>query len=371
MVEDERERRSGPAGDSAARIGHKIRHTIGAVTAWFTVVLCAGCRHAAAQLACRTMRGGWIIGIDQGSIHGGGKLMWHSGARMSPRRGWRSALVVSTFVTLAMIVGGAGGRANGSVTTLKTYSVPGLYNWKVPAGVTSVTFTVYGASGGSVVSGGVLYALGGPGGEARASFTVKPGWKFEIAVGGQGGTGTGSAAGGGGVNGGGAGFPPGNGVFGGGGGGGESAVFRGYSGLVCTGSVLTCPLQSRIVAGGGGGGGIATSTTSADGGAGGGGLGSPGDGPLSMSGGGGDQEGGGQAGYGGSQSSVGTFGAGGLGGGGGGWYGGGGAGIDPNVAGPGVYGPGGGSGFFSGLALSGSFPGGTHSGNGLVIIKTG
>jgi hypothetical protein len=53
-----------------------------------------------------------------------------------------------------------------------------------------------------------------------------------------------------------------------------------------------------------------------------------------------------------------------AGGGGGGWYGGG-----TDTESSSGLGGGGGSGYYSPFALSGSFPGGTHYGNGLVIVR--
>ena len=122
----------------------------------------------------------------------------------------------------------------------------------------------------------------------------------------------------------------------------------------------SCRFEHRIiVAGGGGGGG---NFAGADGDAGGG-----------LTGGGSICENGGESG---SQQCGGVsacnvddapMGSGqlgcrntGFGGGGGGWYGGGSG--DPRG--------GGSSGFITGLSLSGSFPGGTNSGNGKVIITT-
>src|SRR5262249_756479 len=64
---------------------------------------------------------------------------------------------------------------------------PGGNTWTVPAGVTSVTFDVFGASGGNAVTdNNVLLALGGGGGEARGTFSVTPGEQFEVVVGGAG-----------------------------------------------------------------------------------------------------------------------------------------------------------------------------------------
>ena len=82
------------------------------------------------------------------------------------------------------------GAASAHAATLATFNVHGFYTWTVPAGVKKVTFTVYGASGGDVVSGSppTIVAVGGAGGEAVGTFRVRPGEKFMVAVGGRGAT---------------------------------------------------------------------------------------------------------------------------------------------------------------------------------------
>ena len=63
-----------------------------------------------------------------------------------------------------LTVGGASGASTTietAGTTIKTFSTPGTYRWTVPTGVTRVTFDVFGASGGNVVSGLSVVALGG------------------------------------------------------------------------------------------------------------------------------------------------------------------------------------------------------------------
>jgi hypothetical protein len=96
------------------------------------------------------------------------------------------------------------------VTTLATFSTPDTYVWTVPTGVTAVTFDVYGASAGSVVKltrlGTQIVSQGGTGGEAKGRFTVHGGERFEMVVGGHGGSATQGVSGGGaGFNGGGGG----------------------------------------------------------------------------------------------------------------------------------------------------------------------
>jgi hypothetical protein len=208
----------------------------------------------------------------------------------------------------------------------------------VPAGVTSVAITAYGAQGAANA------AAGGDGGEAQGTFTVTVGQTLYVFAGGQG-SGVGSGSGGG-YNGGGAGF------FGGGGGGASDVRF---------GNNL---IPSRaIVGGGGGGGGFDTGTTGGNGGGTSGSAGGNGTGG-GFGGGGGTQTAGGGASffaqpggiaYGGYADSTSDGG-----GGGGGYYGGGGGST--------TGGGGGGSSYIDLAAISGSTTSGVQSGNGLVIL---
>ena len=79
----------------------------------------------------------------------------------------------------------------GSTTEEFNY-VGAVHNWTVPAGVTSVTFKVYGAGGGATTSGGDLGAVttynGGNGGYVESTYSVTPGQSFYLTVG-QGGLG--------------------------------------------------------------------------------------------------------------------------------------------------------------------------------------
>jgi Glycine rich protein len=213
---------------------------------------------------------------------------------------------------------------------LATFNSAGSYTWTVPSLVKRVTFDVYGASGGNVVDGSTLLATGGRGGEAKGQLSVKPGQVFEVVVGGRGGDNNGYLGGPGGFNGGGVG---------------------GFQDGSCCGA-------------GGGGAGWA-SGTGITGGAGGGVAG------TDVGGRGGHQTEGGIQDPNwctGDARADGSFGAGGdaancvvtvgIAGGGGGWFGG--------VAGLG----GGGSGYLSHFTKSGSFPGGTRQGDGLVVIST-
>ncbi len=292
---------------------------------------------------------------------------------MSSGLGRRWLLVALAVVSISVValVAAAVQSASGAVRTLATFKTPGYFMWKVPAGVTRVTFDVFGAQGGSVVfsQGGIvtLVANGGAGGEAKGKFAVRAGETFEIVVGGQGGLATeGQATGAGGFNGGGAGDATNIGVFVGGGGGGGSDVRIGVRGNACAAS-KACGYGDRIIVGGGGGGG--GQVNGIDGDAGGGLTGSgrtcadgAGSATQECAGGQASSECAGST----ASQSVGGFGFGGTGcegtgwgGGGGGWYGGGG--LSP---------AGGGSGFVSPLSATGSFPGGTNLGDGIVKITT-
>jgi hypothetical protein len=248
-----------------------------------------------------------------------------------------------------------------SANTLKTFSVAGTYKWVVPAGVTSVLFDVFGASGGDIVLNGVTEAKGGTGGEAKGRFRVQAGQIFEIVVGGHKPT-----QNGGGFNGGGS--PETNGpiVYKANGGGG-SDVRIGGKGNSCA-STKVCTYFDRIIVAGGGGG----ASLYVLGGNGGPGGGLKGGSASSQSHGGGQEQlyAGGCA----PTLPIGCFGQGGgavegeneaRAGGGGGWFGG-----DASNPGSNDIGGSGGSGYVSPLASSPSFPGGTNRGDGMVIIKS-
>src|SRR5690242_8447156 len=99
------------------------------------------------------------------------------------RWGICAAGIAVSLVLLKLGTAGAPRARGATETTLKTFGKEGAYHWTVPSGVTSVTFVVYGASGGNVVAGGVLQAVGGLGGETIASTAVYPGETFAIEVG--------------------------------------------------------------------------------------------------------------------------------------------------------------------------------------------
>ncbi|MBY0494982.1 MAG: hypothetical protein K2Y23_12275 [Cyanobacteria bacterium] len=276
-----------------------------------------------------------------------------------------SVVVAPTSTTeYQLMTVGPGGREWKYVTVVVESGV--IFNFTgaaqgftVPAGVTSITVTAFGAQGGAGAGGG---PAGGLGGSVQARITVTPGEVLTINVGGAG-----VAAGAGGFNGGGA---SGAAVSRGGGGGGASDVRRGGVGLA-----------NRVVVAGGGGG----SGTLAGGGAGGagGGLvganGAAGSGSAGNdgNGGGGTQAAGGTGGAGGpgtdgaagasGQGGAGGFGVESGGGAGGGFFGGGGG--EESNAGVGTGGGGGGgSSFTTGSATNVVHAQGVRAGNGQIII---
>jgi uncharacterized repeat protein (TIGR01451 family) len=274
-----------------------------------------------------------------------------------------------------------------------TYRIVGSDTFTAPPGVTSATFTVVGAQGGTYTNPAVgTPHPGGSGGKAQGTLPTTPGESVQVDVGGTGGTGnptsptggmnngpsggTGGAGGFGGSNGGVAGGPGdasgGNGgtnAFNGGngsGGGGSSDVRESAGG--CAG--LTCDLSTRVLVGGGGGGvggnGGRGNAVGGNGGAGGGtaggnGVNGGGGGPGSL-GTGGTQTAGGTGGlntftnHNGVDGAVGTGGNGGDGNNGGGGGGGG--------AGGGYFGGGGGSGGGSAFGGGGGAGGGAGGGSG-------
>jgi hypothetical protein len=222
--------------------------------------------------------------------------------------------------------------------------------WSPPANVTTLMFTVTGASG----------AGGGSGGLVTGELTGFPQTLY-LYVGGQGAQGNGAA---GGFN-----------------GGGNAGGYRGNEGSGGGASDIrfgTQLVDRVVVAGGGGGGGGYAGAAGADGG---GLLANDGSSGQGGGGRGGTQTGGGAAGYsnGGSAASAGTFGVGGTGGsswnaggggGGGGWYGGGGGGADDDGCCSDGGGGGGGSSYANeSFTSSVSHEVGVQSGNGRIVIS--
>ncbi len=177
---------------------------------------------------------------------------WGRGSPMKTgiRRGLRTALAGSllfgglTTASLAAITALTPGTASASpMTTLFSSTTPGTSTVTVPPGVTSVTITAVGGTGGSIAAqcvyqGPLTYfcyggGIGGAGAVVTATVAVVPSSALTVTVAQNAGTGAGS----GGDAGSGATLPGGNGASGGG----ASAVYDGLSPLV--------------VAGGGGGAG--------------------------------------------------------------------------------------------------------------------
>lgn len=261
--------------------------------------------------------------------------------------------VLALTVLSAAVAAGVAAPVADAVSASTSYTVPGTYEFVVPAGITSLTVTAVGGSGGSCDG-----TAGGHGASVTATVPAAPGETLVVGVGANGG-GCGSAPQGAGAGGAGAG-----GYYGGGAAGGVSDAFPGNGGAGGGGAsaVSIAPVWSGVgplvVAGGGGGaavtspGGDAGSAgASTLGGGGGGGAGS-----LTGEGSGGSPGSGGKSGNSGTLGVGGAGGAGGSnavfdfggGGGGGGYYGGGGGGGggQPNPA------PGGGGGGGSNFTAS-------------------
>jgi hypothetical protein len=69
-------------------------------------------------------------------------------------------------------------------TTTCAFTTVGTATWTVPPGITSATFDVFGAQGGTAGDLSGRIGAGGPGGEATATLTVTPGATYRLAVGG-------------------------------------------------------------------------------------------------------------------------------------------------------------------------------------------
>jgi len=143
-----------------------------------------------------------------------------------------AALVLGVVGTVVVAADGVAGAVPSGPQTLTVGYTGGPQYFQVPAGVTSVTFDLYGSQGAG---------NGGKGGEATVTQAVTPGDLYQINVGGQGGwngggSGGSSSGGAGGSNGGGAtdlrlgGTAPANRVLVAGGGGGGTGVAGGAGG---------------------------------------------------------------------------------------------------------------------------------------------
>lgn len=256
--------------------------------------------------------------------------------------------------TLAPLVA----SGSGSVVQTQLFSATGAaQTWVVPAGVTSVTVDMAGASGGNYTP-----ALGGKGGRVQCVLPATPGASWQLNVGKTGITAPNLAyatsfPGGGGF---------GNSAFGGGGGG-ESDIRIGGTALA----------NRKVVAGGGGGCGNNVETTPGNGvagGAGGGLTGGDGSGTAGYVGHGGTQAAKGANGPNASHDAVQNDGGRGPnfgdnqgGGGGGGYWGGGGGGCEPSTS-NGAGGGGGGSSFADAIATSVVHTQGYQTGDGYIRL---
>jgi len=232
-----------------------------------------------------------------------------------------------------------------------------VYNWTVPAGVTTIAFDVRGGQGGNGKSGVTENSFGGQGGITTGNLAVNAGQLLIIRVGGSGANGNTVS---GGFNGGGATNATSSGIPGSGGGASDIRV-------------ATDTYAARVIVAGGGGGasGFCASGNFGNGGAGGGSIGEAGGGNAgcwnSARGGGGTQSAGGAA-LGINYSVAGSLGVGGSGkgwgdgggGGGGGYYGGGGATVGAG---------GGGSSYVNTTFVTGSnLSRGGQTGNGVITL---
>ncbi|MGB5016168.1 MAG: InlB B-repeat-containing protein, partial [Candidatus Nanopelagicales bacterium] len=267
----------------------------------------------------------------------------------------RSTRILSVLVAIAIaVLGLAVGPISPAAAATTNFGYTGAaQTYTVPTGVTSITVSVCGASGGGTV-GGAGICINGP-------LTVTPGQTLNLYVGGAGSTAASVndiAAGG----------------FNGGGASGQSAVGANQPGSGGGASDIRqggTALANRVIAAGGGGGGTTTQTpVDRAGGAGGASTGAAGGASLAAGGGkGGTQLAGGAGGTGGNPGASGSLGIGGAGatsasrsggGGGGGFYGGGGG-----TSGASVTGGGGGG---SSKTPTGGSTGLTHTGNGTISI---
>ena len=147
-----------------------------------------------------------------------------------------AGLVTAAPAVPASAAPGACPLSGGTYTCTFT-ETGGAQTWTVPAGVTSATFTLYGAEGAAQGAG---IAKAGVGAEVTATVTVTPGTVLQVNVGQVGGVGESFGGGGSGYS-----------AAGGGGGGGGASDIRAPA------SDGTYPLANRLlVAGGGGGGGV-------------------------------------------------------------------------------------------------------------------
>lgn len=161
------------------------------------------------------------------------------------RCAWSSCRLYHVLMCIICLAGTVAQNFNDSHLTRRqltistqTFTTVGMTHFVVPVGVTVITATLYGASGGTVTYQTQTPAYGGKGGTISAIIPVTPGEVLQINVGGQGG---GAAAG---ANGGGTGCTAADTITSGGGGGTSDIRRSSYT------------LSNRVLVAGGGGGGV-------------------------------------------------------------------------------------------------------------------
>src|SRR5688572_19304100 len=117
-------------------------------------------------------------------------------SRFLPVFALSAAVILATITGLPQGNGALAQTIRPQAIVTDTRSTPGTTTFTVPANVTSVTFEVSGAAGGSSAGG----ATGGLGGRSTGTISVSAGDQFSIVVGGSGGNGSGTTAGTGGSN---------------------------------------------------------------------------------------------------------------------------------------------------------------------------
>lgn len=278
------------------------------------------------------------------------------------RKRWTFLAIVFSLIQFSPVIPQAHAISNNpspvcTSSCVITFDFTGdVYNWTVPAGVTTIAFDARGGQGGDGKSGATVNSYGGQGGITTGNLAVSPGQLLIIRVGGSGSNGNvvnGGFNGGGATNASSSGIP--------GSGGGASDI-----------RFATDTFTARVVVAGGGGGASGfCSGASGKGGAGGGTTGEAGGGDTgcwnSARGGGGTQSAGGAA-LGINYSVAGSLGIGGTGkgwsdgggGGGGGYFGGGGATVGAG---------GGGSSYVNPSYVTGStLSRGGQTGNGVITL---
>jgi hypothetical protein len=109
---------------------------------------------------------------------GGSGYAWYTNSNATGQVGSAASYTTPTLSTSTTYYVSAANSVSGSQTLNFTGAVQ---TWTVPAGVTSITFTANGASGGNSSAG---YGTGGLGGQVQGALNVTPGQVLNIYVGG-------------------------------------------------------------------------------------------------------------------------------------------------------------------------------------------